>query len=71
MPETQAVDPHNGHQMSQGAEKSQLPEVGIEPGPQDLQENTLPRRCKSRLLQQGSKSVFIYLDPVTFKTTHR
>ena len=44
-------------QMSQGAEKSQPPEVGIEPGPQDLQANTLPRRCKSRLLPQGSRSV--------------
>ena len=43
--------------MSQGAEKSQLPEVGIEPGPQDLKANTLPRRCKSRLLPQGSRSV--------------
>ena len=57
MPETQAVDPHTGHQMSQGAEKSQPPEVGIEPGPQDLKANTLPRRCKSRLLPQGSRSV--------------
>ena len=38
--------------MSQGAEKSQPPEVGIEPGPQDLKANTLPRRCKSRLLQR-------------------
>ena len=43
--------------MSQGAEKSQPPEVGIEPGPQDLKANTLPRRCKSRLLPQGSRSV--------------
>ena len=43
------------HQM--GAEKSQLPEMGIEPGPQDLEANTLPRRCKSRLLPQGSRSV--------------
>ena len=48
-------DPHTGHQMSQGAEKSQLPEVGIEPGPPDLKANTLPRRCKSRLLPQGSR----------------
>ena len=54
MPETQAVDPHTGHQMSHGAEKSQPPEVGIEPGPQDLKANTLPCRCKSRLLPQGS-----------------
>ena len=43
--------------MSQGAEKSNPPEVGIEPGPQDLKANTLPRRCKSRLLPQGSRSV--------------
>ena len=57
MPETQAVDPHTGHQMSQGAEKFQPPEVGFEPGPQDLKANTLPRRCKSRLLPQGSSSV--------------
>ena len=34
--------------MSLGAEKSQPPEVGIEPGPQDLKANTLP---------QGSRSV--------------
>ena len=42
--------------MSQGTEKSQPPEVGIEPGPQDLKANTLPRGCKSRLLPQGSRS---------------
>ena len=66
MPETQAVDPHNGHQMSQGAEKSQPPEVGIEPGPQDLKANTLPRRCKSRLLPQGSRSV-LYTYPYYIK----
>ena len=42
--------------MSQGAEKSQLSKVGIEPGPQDLKVNTLPRRCKSRLQLQGSRS---------------
>ena len=44
--------------MSQGAGKSQPPEVGIEPGPQDLKANTVPRRCKSWLLPQGSRSVF-------------
>ena len=49
--------PTLSHQMSQGAEKFQPPEVGIEPGPQDLKANTLPRRCKSRLLLQGSRSV--------------
>ena len=48
--------PTLSHQMSQGAEKFQLPEVGIEPGPQDLKANTLPRRCKSWLLPQGSRS---------------
>ena len=42
--------------MSQGAEKSQLPEVGIEPGPHDLKVNTLPCRCESRLLPQGGRS---------------
>ena len=49
---------HTGHQMSQGAEKSQPPEVGIEPGPQDLEPITLTRRCISGLLPQGSRSVF-------------
>ena len=29
----------------------------------DLQANTLPRPCKSRLLQQGSRSVFIIHKP--------
>ena len=63
--------PHNGHQMSQGTEKFQLPEVGIEPRPQDLKANTLPRRCKSRLLPQGSRSVFInpYYKCMRFPTT--
>ena len=37
-----------------------LPQPGIEPRSLDLQANTLPRRCKSRLLLQGSRSVFIY-----------
>ena len=69
MPETQAVDPHNGHQMSQDAEKFQLPEVGIEPGPQDLKANTLPRRCKSRLLPQGSRSV-LYTYPYYIPKSH-
>ena len=53
----------NNDLMSQGAEKSQPPEVGIEPGPQDLQANTLPRHCKSRLLPQGSRSVVLYTYP--------
>ena len=37
-----------------------LSQPGIEPRTLDLQANTLPRRCKSRLLPQGSRSVFIY-----------
>ena len=69
MPETQATDPHNGHQMSQGAEKSQPPEVGIEPGPQDLKANTQPLRCKSRLLPHGSRSE-LYLPIPTTNTFH-
>ena len=52
--------------MSQGAEKSQPPEVGMEPGPQDLKANTLPRRCKSRLLPQGSRSVLYLPIPTTY-----
>ena len=66
MPGTQAVDPHNGHQMSQGAKKSQQPEVGFELGPQDLKANTLPRCCKSRLLSPGSRSVLYIPIPTTF-----
>ena len=62
MPETQAVDPHNGHQMSQGTEKSHMPQVGIEPGPQDRKANTLPGRCKSRLpsARQWKCVIFTY-----------
>ena len=52
--------------MSQGAEKSHMPEVGIEPGPQDLKANTQPRRCKSRLLPQGSRSVLYLPIPTTY-----
>ena len=37
-----------------------LPQPGIEPRLLDLQANTLPRRCKSRLLPQGSRSVLYY-----------
>ena len=36
-----------------------LSQPGIEPRSLNLQANTLPRHCKSRLLPQGSKSVFI------------
>ena len=35
------------------AEIFYLPQLGIEPRSLDLQTNTLPRRCKSRLLPQG------------------
>ena len=47
--------------MSQGAEKCQPPEVGIEPGPQDLKANTLPHCCKSQLLPQGSSVIYLSL----------
>ena len=56
--------------MSQGAEKFQPPEVGIEPGPQDLKANTLPRRCKSRPLPQGSRSVLYTYPYYIKKPTH-
>ena len=36
-----------------------LPQPGIEPRSLDLQANTLPRRCKSQLPPQGSRSVYI------------
>ena len=51
--------------MSQGAENSGMPEVGIKLGPQDLKANTQPRRCKSRLLPQGSRSVLYLPIPTT------
>ena len=38
-----------------------LSQPGIEPRSLDLQANTLPRRCKSRLLPQGSRSVLYYI----------
>ena len=38
-----------------------LPQPGIEPGSLDQQANTLPRRCKSRLLPQCSRSVLVYM----------
>ena len=43
-------------------------QLGIEPRSLDLQANTIPRRCKIRLLPKGSRSVNIYLDAVTFTT---
>ena len=54
------------HRICRRAKIFYLPQPGIEPRTLDLQANTLPRRCKSRLLPQGSRSVFIYLDPVTY-----
>ena len=48
------------------AEKSKPPEVGIEPGPQDLKANTLPRHCESQLLLQGSRSVLRIPIPTTY-----
>ena len=51
--------------VSQGAEKSQPPEVGIEPGPQDLKANTLPRRCKSRLYRKAVEVCYIPI-PTTY-----
>ena len=38
-----------------------LSQLGIKPMTLDLQGNTLPRRCKSWLLPQGSRSVYIYI----------
>ena len=52
------AEPMTQLHMSQGAEKSQPPEVGIVPGPPDPKANTLPRSCKSRLPSQGSRSEF-------------
>ena len=46
-----------------------LPQLGIEPRSLDSQANTLTRRCKSRLLPQGSRSVLYILDPVTHITS--
>ena len=37
-----------------------LPQPGIEPRPLDLQANTLPRRCISRPLPKGSRSVLYF-----------
>ena len=41
--------------MSQDAEKSQRCEVGIKPALQDLKASTLPRGCKSQLLQRHGR----------------
>ena len=53
-----------------------LPQPGIEPRSLDLQVNTLPRRCKSRLLPQGSRSVLYiprpcYIHPLQFEIRPR
>ena len=53
-PESQAVDPH----LATKCHKLQSPEMGIEPVSQDLQANTLPRRCQNQLLPQ----VYYFLD---------
>ena len=47
----------NGGRHCRRAKIFYLPQPGIEPRSLDLQANTLPRRCKSRLLPQGSRSV--------------
>ena len=59
-------DPHTGNQMSQGAVKSQPPKVGIEPGPQDLRANTLPRRCKAGFYRKAVEVCCIYLSLIHF-----
>ena len=46
-----------GGRHSRRAKIFYLPQPGIEPRTLDLQTNTLPHRCKSRLLPQGSRSV--------------
>ena len=45
-----------------------LSQLGIE-SRLDLQANTLPRRCISQLLPQGSRSVLYIPSPVTFSPT--
>ena len=70
--------------MSQGPEKSQPPEVGIEPGQQDLKANTLPRRCiagfysnvveclpldSAAQVRFPPRVVGIFLHPVTCRST--
>ena len=37
-----------------------MPQPGIQPKSQNLEANTLPRRFKSQLLSQGSRSVFVF-----------
>ena len=46
-----------GGRLCRRAKIFYLSQPGIEPRTLDLQANTLPRRCKSRLLPQGSRSV--------------
>ena len=66
MPETQTADPHNGHLMSQGAEKSHPLGENRTWAAGSKQSNTLPRRSKRRFLHQGSRSV---LYTYTYYTT--
>ena len=47
----------NGGRHCRRAKIFYLPQPGIEPRLLDLQANILPRRCKSRLLPQGSRRV--------------
>ena len=47
-----------GGRHCQRAKIFYLSQPGIEPRSLGLQANTLPRRCKSRLLPQGSRNVF-------------
>ena len=58
----------NRVQIAQGAEKSHKPEVGIEPGPQDLKVNTLPRRCKGGFYRKAVEVCYIP-SPLTFSPT--
>ena len=54
----QGCHPHTGHQMERRKNPNHIfPRPGIEPGPPDSKSSTLPRRYKSRLLPQGSRSV--------------
>ena len=62
MPETQAMDPHNAHQMSQGVDKkSKQPEVGSKPGQQELKVNTLLWSGKARFYHKAVEVCYIYL----------
>ena len=56
-----------GNFVSQDAEKSQPPEVGIEPGQQDLKANTLPRRCNAQVTHSRTERRISHgYDPASF-----